>query len=131
MSEDGRAAGSGGEFPVDPAEIGDDEDGEGPVFDAPWQARAFGLATALYDDGEGFEWAAFQERLIEEVQADHPDAADAGALEAVYYEQWLAALERLLVDRGAIEPGELEARAAEFAAGDRTAEEFVAGDREH
>ena len=118
-----------GEFPVDPADLADEEDG--PVFDAPWQARAFGLATALHDDGEGFEWAEFQERLIREVRADDPDAADAGALEEVYYEQWLAALERLLVDRGTIEPGELEARAAEFAAGDRTAEEFVAGDREH
>lgn len=131
MSEDGRAVGSSGEFPVEPADLGGGEDGDGPVFDAPWQARAFGLATALYDDGEGFEWAAFQERLIREVQADDPDAADAGALEEVYYEQWLAALERLLVDRGTIEQGELEARAAEFAAGDRTAEEFVAGEREH
>lgn len=143
MTEDGRAGRDAGEFPVEPAEIGaggdvdgdGDEDGDGPTFDAPWQARAFGIATALYDDGEGFEWSAFQQRLIEEVRADDPDldpdAADAASLEEVYYEQWLAALERLLVDRGVIEPGELAERAAAFAAGDRTAEEFVAGEREH
>jgi len=134
MSEDGPAGATDGEFPVEPADLcgeNGNEDGDAPVFDAPWQARAFGIATALHDDGEGFEWSAFQERLIREVQADDPGAADAGALEEVYYEQWLGALERLLVDRGVIEPGELDERAAAFAAGDRTAEEFVAGDREH
>ena len=88
-------------------------------------------AGALHDDGEGFEWSSFQRRLIEEVQAERPEASDSEALEGVYYEQWLAALERLLVDDGVIDPGELEDRASEFAAGDRTAEEFVDGEREH
>lgn len=119
------------ESPVDPAELADREDEEDPVFDEPWQARAFGIAVALYDDGAGFEWASFQERLIEEVRREEPTASDADALEEVYYEQWLAALERLLVEDGAIDPGELEERAASFAAGERTAEEFVAGERQH
>jgi len=119
------------EHPVDPAALAGGEDGDGPVFEAPWQARAFGIAVALYDDGAGFEWSAFQERLIEEVRADGREADGAEALEEVYYEQWLAALERLLVEDGVVAPGELEDRAASFAAGDRTAEEFVAGEREH
>jgi nitrile hydratase accessory protein len=119
------------EAPIDPAALAGDEDENGPTFDEPWQARAFGIAVALYDDGAGFEWSAFQERLIEEVQADDPEVDDAAALEGVYYEQWLAALERLLVEDGVIDPGELEDRAASFAAGDRTAEEFVAGERGH
>lgn len=117
-------------FPVDPAALAGREDEE-RVFDEPWQARAFGIAVALYDDGAGFEWSSFQRRLIEEVRAEKPGASDAEALEGVYYEQWLAALERLLVDDEVIDPGELEGRAAEFAAGDRTAEEFVDGEREH
>ena len=119
------------EPPVDPAELAHREDEDGPTFEEPWQARAFGIAVALYDDGAGFEWPAFQERLIEEVQREDPSATDAEALEGVYYEQWLAALERLLVEDGVIDPGELEGRAAEFAAGERTAEEFVGGEREH
>jgi len=118
------------ESPVDPAELAGRED-DAPVFDEPWQARAFGIAVALYDDGDGFEWSAFQERLIEAVRRDDPEATDADALEGVYYEQWLAALERLLVDDGVVDPGELEERAASFAAGDRTAGEFVAGERGH
>jgi nitrile hydratase accessory protein len=119
------------EPPVDPATLARGEDEDGPTFEEPWQARAFGICVALYDDGAGFEWSAFQERLIEEVRRGDPTASDAEALEGVYYEQWLAALERLLVEDGAVEPGELEARATEFAAGERTAEEFVAGEREH
>ncbi len=119
------------EPPVDPAELARREDEDGPTFEEPWQARAFGIAVALHDDGAGFEWPAFQERLIEEVQREDPGVADAEALEGVYYEQWLAALERLLVEDGVIESGELEGRAAEFAAGERTAEEFVEGERGH
>ena len=119
------------EPPVDPAALAEREDDDGPVFEEPWQARAFGIAVALYDDGEGFEWSSFQERLIEEVRREDPSATDADALEGIYYEQWLAALERLLVEDGVLDPDELEGRAGEFAAGERTAEEFVAGQREH
>lgn len=119
------------ERPVDPAALARNEDADGPTFDEPWQARAFGVAVALYDDGEGFEWSDFQERLIEEVGREDPAASDAEALEGVYYEQWLAALERLLVEDGVLDPDELGERAASFAAGERTAEEFVAGEREH
>jgi nitrile hydratase accessory protein len=118
------------EFPVDPAALAGREAEDG-VFEEPWQARAFGIAVALYDDGEGFEWSAFQRRLIEEVRADDPGSSDAEALESVYYEQWLAALERLLVEDGVVDPGELAGRAGEFAAGERTAEEFVEGERGH
>ena len=119
------------EPPEDPAALARREDEDGPTFEEPWQARAFGVAVALHDDGAGFEWSAFQERLIEEVGREDPGVADAEALEGVYYEQWLAALERLLVDDGVLDPGELEDRATEFAAGERTAEEFVGGEREH
>jgi nitrile hydratase accessory protein len=117
------------EGPVDPAELAGR--GDGPTFEEPWQARAFGVAVALYDDGAGFEWSAFQERLIEEVRRDDPEVTDPDALEGVYYEQWLAALERLLVEDGVLDHGELADRAASFAVGERTAEEFVEGEREH
>ena len=119
------------EPPVDPAELARREDEDGPTFEEPWQARAFGIAVVLYDDGAGFEWSTFQDRLIEEVQREDPGVTDADALGRVYYEQWLAALERLLVEDEVMGSGELEDRAAEFAAGERTAEEFVEGEREH
>ena len=101
------------------------------VFDVPWQARAFGLVVALHDDGEGFDWTNFRELLSDEVKAADPDMAPADALEEAYYEQWLAAFERLLIEEGYLTPEEIEKRAAEFATEERTAEEFVEGERAH
>jgi nitrile hydratase accessory protein len=68
------------------------------VFDAPWQGRAFGMALAVVER-LGVPWAEFQRRLIAEI-AVHPDAP--------YYDCWLAALERLVVERGLATAGELE-----------------------
>ena len=75
------------------------------VFDAPWQGRAFGMAVGVVER-LGLEWKAFQQRLIAEIAA-HP--------EAPYYDCWVAALERLLLDSGAVTPEEMEAAATRCA----------------
>lgn len=109
-----------------------DEDGEAaPAFHAPWQARAFAIAVALSDEGT-YEWAAFQERLAEEIErADEPEVPDDDAAsEATYYRRWLAALERLLLADDVLEDAELTERTREFASGDRDASEWVEGERE-
>ena len=59
-------------------------DGE-PVFDEPWQGRAFAMAFDLVDRS-GLPWDAFREQLVAAI-ADDPDRP--------YYESWLVALERL------------------------------------
>jgi len=97
---------------------------DAPTFDAPWQARAFAVAVALTDEDD-LPWDAFQSRLVAEIDAGDADGDDPNE---VYYRQWLGALERLLVEEGLLEPGELAERAAAFEAGDRSAHEFVAGD---
>lgn len=100
-----------------------------PAFEAPWQARAFAIAVQLTERGEGdLPWETFQRRLVEEIEADGGDVA---ATEAVYYEQWLRALERLLVEEGLLTDEELAERAAEFDRGDRDASEFVIGEHGH
>lgn len=92
-------------------------------FETPWQARAFSLVITMYRQGM-LEWSEFQSRLIEEVQdRDHDDET----LESVYYRQWMDAFQKLLVDKGICEPGEIEQRAAEFRSGARDASEFVVG----
>lgn len=113
------------------ADVLDPDDEAKPVFDAPWQARAFGLVVSLYDDGNGFDWMAFQQRLIDEVDTSDPDMAPVDVLENAYYEQWLTAFERLLIEDGVLSFEAIEERAAEFAAEERTAEEFVEGERGH
>lgn len=92
-------------------------------FDAPWQARAFSVVLTMYER-DLFQWNEFQARLIEEVQSDGSAAED---LESVYYEQWITAFEKLLLDKGICEPDELQHRVAEFASGQRDASEFVSG----
>ncbi len=72
------------------------------VFDAPWQGRAFGTAFALVERF-GLPWSEFQRHLIAAI-AEHPDAP--------YYDSWVTALERMVIERGHATPAELE-RAAE------------------
>ena len=72
------------------------------VFDAPWEGRAFGIAVALRDAGF-YEWSDFRDRLIAEVAR-----AQEKLPSSTYYEQWLAALECLAVERGLVTPEELE-----------------------
>jgi Nitrile hydratase beta subunit len=41
------------------------QEGE-PVFQAPWEARAFAMALALFEQGQ-YSWKEFQEILIDEI----------------------------------------------------------------
>ena len=87
------------------------------VFEAPWQSRAFGLAVGLSEKGL-FHWDEFRDRLISEIGAARDDDASASSATA-YYRCWLAALERLLRDKGSLSAIDLEARAGEFVSGER------------
>lgn len=109
----------------------DDEDirrdGE-PAFEEPWQARAFAVAISLTERGDGDRpWEDFQRRLVEEIEAD----GDIEASEEVYYEQWLRALERLLVEEGLVDVEDLAERVVAFETGERDASEFVMGEHGH
>ncbi len=82
------------------------------VFEAPWESRAFGVAMALHERGT-LDFEEFRARLIDEIQGWQ--AAHPGSDGWAYYERWLAALERAVVERGLLAPKEIEARAAEIA----------------
>ena len=100
-------------IPLDGASAVPRKNGE-IVFEAPWQSRAFGLAVGLAEKGL-FHWDEFRDRLISEIGA----AGDASAGPAAYYRCWLAALERLLRDKGILSSIDLEARTGEFVSGER------------
>ena len=72
-------------------------DAEGPVFREPWEAQAFAMALALHDRGL-FTWPEWAATLGEEIKraqaAGDPDTGE------TYYHHWLAALERLVADKG-------------------------------
>lgn len=80
---------------------------EGPVFRAPWEAKAFALAVSLHEKGL-FTWPEWAETLAAEIRAAQaagdPDTGE------TYYRHWLAALERLVVEKGAVSAEQLEGR---------------------
>lgn len=96
---------------------------EGPPFDAPWQARAFGVAVALCER-EGFDLTTFQTRFAERIDDLDPERMQED-VETRYYEQWLDCLEAVLLEAGVLEEAELRRRTEEFTDGDRDAAEFV------
>jgi nitrile hydratase accessory protein len=90
-------------------------DAGGPVFREPWEAQAFAMAVALHQAGL-FTWPEWAQALADEIRAaaaaGDPDQGD------TYYHHWLAALERLVVAKGATDPVALRTR---FEAWDRAA----------
>jgi nitrile hydratase accessory protein len=80
-------------------------DAEGPVFREPWEAQAFAMAVALHQRGV-FTWPEWSAALGEEI-ARAEDAGDP-ALGDTYYAHWVAALERLLAERGVADEATLE-----------------------
>ena len=72
-------------------------DADGPVFREPWEAQAFALTLSLYDRGLFVwpEWAAILGDEIRKAQAaGDPDTGE------TYYRHWLAALERIVAEKG-------------------------------
>src|SRR5262245_53883487 len=72
-------------------------DVDGPVFRAPWEAHAFAMALALQQKGV-FGWSEWAAALGEEIKkaqaAGDPDTGE------TYYRHWLAALERIVAEKG-------------------------------
>jgi len=72
-------------------------DDDGPVFREPWEAQAFAMTLALHERGL-FTWPEWSAALAEEIKraqaAGDPDTGE------TYYHHWLAALERLIAEKG-------------------------------
>lgn len=83
------------------------------VFEAPWQGRAFGLAVALNEEAF-YPWNDFRDRLVAQIAS-----AEQQGDPSSYYERWVAAFERLLVEKGLLAPEEIEERTYEFEFGER------------
>ena len=67
------------------------------MFSAPWEAQAFAMTLALHERGlfTWPEWAAALAAEIKRAQgAGDPDDG------STYYGHWLAALERLVAEKG-------------------------------
>jgi nitrile hydratase accessory protein len=80
---------------------------DGPVFAEPWEAEAFALAVKLCEQGH-FTWKEWASALGDELRA----AAERGEPDdgSHYYRHWLAALERLVTEKGLTSRAAIEAR---------------------
>ena len=72
-------------------------DNDGPVFREPWEAQAFAMTLALHERGL-FTWSQWAAALAAEIKraqaAGDPDTGE------TYYAHWLAALEKIVADKG-------------------------------
>jgi nitrile hydratase accessory protein len=67
-------------------------DGGEPVFAAPWEGRAFAMALDVVERA-GVPWEEFRRRLVAAIDDDP---------QRPYYESWVVALERLVLETAAV-----------------------------
>jgi nitrile hydratase accessory protein len=79
-------------------------DDGGPVFREPWEAQAFAMTVSLHRRGL-FTWPEWAAALAVEItRAQNAGDPDTGE---TYYRHWLAALERLVAEKGISDPATL------------------------
>ena len=87
----------------------------GPVFAAPWEAKAFAMALDLHRQGL-FEWTEWCDALGAEIKAAQtsgdPDLGD------TYYLHWLSALEKLVAAKQVTDQAALLAAKEDWRAAD-------------
>ncbi len=76
-------------------------DDDGPVFPAPWAARAFAFTLALHER-DLFTWPQWAEALGTAIKKGQHDSDP-----ETYWLCWLSALEALLAVKAVAEPSEL------------------------
>lgn len=86
-------------------------DGEGPVFEKPWQAQAFSLIVHLHQAGL-FPWKDWVRVFSETIKA--APAQPGESANDAYYRQWLTALESLVATLGLTAGDDIARRAGEW-----------------
>jgi nitrile hydratase accessory protein len=81
-------------------------DAGAPVFALPWHAQAFALAVTLSERGV-FSWAEWTAALSAQIKTAGASGPEHGSR---YYDHWLAALERLALDKGLCDAQSLRRR---------------------
>ena len=81
------------------------------VFEEPWEAQAFALVLRLSEQGL-FQWSEWSAALATEIR----HARDTGDhdLGDTYYHYWLAALEKLLLEKSVLDSEAVKSRIEEW-----------------
>jgi nitrile hydratase len=87
------------------------------MFNSPWESRVFAMAVLLCEKG-AYSWKMFNEQFakcIGDAEMHNPDKEAVSA----YYHHWRLALEKVLLEKAILLEEQLQARANEFATGQR------------
>jgi nitrile hydratase len=77
------------------------------VFHDPWERRVFALAVSLCEQGY-YAWDEFRDHLIAEIgAAEQAEKSHPTGHPQPYYESWLAAFEKLLIEKNICVPDQL------------------------
>ena len=84
---------------------------EEPVFEEPWEAQAFALVLRLSEQGL-FQWSEWSAALATEIR--HARETGDQDLGDTYYHYWLAALEKLLLEKAVLDSEAVKSRIEEW-----------------
>ena len=73
----------------------------GARFEAPWQARLFGVTVAFLE-ASGLPWDAFRGHLVRAIAAEPAGDGEAESAATAYYAAWLTAFEALVAEHAGI-----------------------------
>lgn len=76
-----------------------------PTFNAPWEAKAFAIVNQLatLEHCTWPEWTQYLSSAIAVTEKEAPGSVP-------YYEQWVIACEKLLADKGLLDPDAIDER---------------------
>ncbi|MEM9008098.1 MAG: nitrile hydratase accessory protein [Cyanobacteria bacterium P01_F01_bin.86] len=80
-----------------------------PVFQAPWEARAFAIVNQLANT-QRYSWSEWTDQFVQEITAAENEPKDT----SIYYERWVRACEKLLIQKGILDPLAIEQRIEEI-----------------
>lgn len=79
------------------------------VFQSPWEAHAFALVNQLAA-ASYCSWSEWTDYLVNEISAVEREAPGS----KTYYEQWVDACEKLLIEKQLLEPEMIQRKMAEL-----------------
>jgi nitrile hydratase len=80
------------------------------IFQAPWEGEAFAMAVALCER-DTYPWSEFQNQLISAI-ATAEEKQFSPETQPTYYENWLVALEALLIEKHILSKTRIDRKAA-------------------
>lgn len=99
-------------FPNDPTQTpGLSVEAHEPVFQAPWEARAFAIVNHLATS-EHYSWSEWTDYLVHEISVTEQTSPGS----KTYYEQWVDACEKLLMAKGLLDSVLIDQKISELLA---------------